>query len=66
MAVLSFPLSAQAYVGPGIGIGSIAAALALVLGVLLLMAGFLWYPLKRMMRGAKVPTADHPDPTKRG
>jgi hypothetical protein len=52
---------AHAYIGPGAGLGAIAVTLALLLGAVLLVVGFLWYPLKRMLRGrngaAKTPAA---------
>ncbi len=43
------PTSAFAYIGPGAGLGAIATFVAIVLGLLLLVVGFLWYPLKRML-----------------
>lgn len=43
------PMAAQAYVGPGAGLGAIAVTLAIVLGLILLIVGFLWYPLKRLL-----------------
>lgn len=42
--------SAFVYVGPGVGLGVIATIVAITLGLLLLAFGFLWYPLKRMLR----------------
>lgn len=39
-----------AYIGPGAGLGAILLAVALGLGVLLLLAGLVWYPLKRLFR----------------
>ena len=47
------PLAAQAYVGPGAGLGAIAVTVAVLLGLILLVVGFLWYPLKRMLRKGK-------------
>ncbi|MEM1236485.1 MAG: hypothetical protein AAGI10_05895 [Pseudomonadota bacterium] len=44
------PGQAAAYIGPGAGLGAIAVALALAAGVLLLIVGLVWYPLKRMMK----------------
>lgn len=44
------PTSAFAYIGPGVGLGAIATLVAIALGLLLLVVGFLWYPLKRMLR----------------
>lgn len=42
---------AAAYIGPGAGLGAIAVTVALILGVLLLIAGLVWFPLKRMFKG---------------
>lgn len=44
---------AQAYVGPGAGLGALAAVVAVVVGVLLLAVGFLWFPIKRMLKNKK-------------
>lgn len=44
------PTSAFAYIGPGVGLGAIATFIAIFLGLLLIIVGFLWYPLKRMLR----------------
>ena len=55
--LLAFTLSlgnpAHAYIGPGAGLGAIAVTIALVLGVLLLIVGLVWYPLKRLLKGKK-------------
>ena len=45
---------AHAYVGPGAGAGAILGAVAVVLGILLLIVGFLWFPIKRYLRNKKV------------
>jgi hypothetical protein len=42
--------SAYAYVGPGSGVTVIGAALALIGGVILAIVGFVWYPIKRLLR----------------
>jgi hypothetical protein len=47
---LAAPLPAFAYIGPGAGISAIGSALALVAAVLLAIVGFIWYPVKRMLR----------------
>ena len=41
---------AAAYVGPGAGVSVIGSALALVVGVVLALIGFVWYPIKRLVR----------------
>lgn len=40
-----------AYIGPGAGLGGLAIVIALSLGVLLLVIGLVWYPLKRVLKG---------------
>ena len=52
VAVLS-PTAALAYVGPGLGLGAILSFLALVGGVLLAILGFIWYPVKRLLRARR-------------
>lgn len=47
------PTSAFAYIGPGVGLGAIATFFAVALGLLLLLVGFLWYPLKRLLKKQK-------------
>lgn len=49
--VLGLPGHAFAYIGPGAGLGGLAVLVALSLGVLLLVIGLVWYPLKRVLRG---------------
>jgi hypothetical protein len=54
------PSVAHAYVGPGAGITAIGSLIALVGAVLLATVGFMWFPIKRMMRAraakARAPT----------
>ena len=45
--------TAHAYVGPGLGIGVIAAILGALLTVILAIAGVVWYPIKRMLKKKK-------------
>jgi hypothetical protein len=40
----------HAYVGPGVGLSAIGTVLAFIGAVVLLIAGFLWYPVKRLLR----------------
>jgi hypothetical protein len=49
------PLAAHAYVGPGAGLSAIGTLVALLGAVLLAIVGFLWYPLKRLLRGRNRP-----------
>lgn len=52
LAVL-LPSPALAYIGPGAGLGAIAVVVALVIGLLLLVVGLVWYPLKRMLKSKR-------------
>ncbi|MGB5632771.1 MAG: hypothetical protein WBM44_18495 [Waterburya sp.] len=44
---------ALAYVGPGTGIAALGALLAIIAGVIAAIFGFLWYPIKRLLRKRK-------------
>jgi len=44
------PSVAYAYIGPGAGITAIGSFIALIGAVVLAIIGFLWFPIKRMMR----------------
>lgn len=53
MLALTFsllPESAAAYVGPGAGLTAIGTVFALVAAVFLAIVGFVWYPVKRMLK----------------
>lgn len=47
------PTVAMAYIGPGAGLGAIGTLIALIGAVLLAIVGFVWYPIKRMIRRRK-------------
>lgn len=51
--VLVISQPAMAYVGPGAGLAAIGAFFALVAGILAAIFGFLWYPVKRLIRKRK-------------
>ena len=51
--LLSFPHNAEAYIGPGAGLGAIGTVVALVFALILLVVGFVWYPVKRLFRRRK-------------
>lgn len=48
--LLLVPGAAAAYVGPGAGLTAIGTVLALIGAVLLAIVGFVWYPVKRLLR----------------
>ena len=49
---------AHAYIGPGAGLSAIGTALALLAACFLAVVGFVWYPIKRFMHGAKARAND--------
>lgn len=46
--VVSTPV--HAYIGPGAGLGAIGTLIAFVGAVLFALVGFVWYPVKRLLR----------------
>jgi hypothetical protein len=63
VSLLSLAATAEAYVGPGMGLGVIGALLGFVAALFLAVVGLVWYPLKRMIRprrgGAVAAAAGH-------
>lgn len=56
--LLAIAASAEAYVGPGMGLGVIGAIFGLLMAVVLALAGMVWYPVKRLIharRGSPAP-----------
>ncbi len=50
LLILLVARPAQAYIGPGLGLGTIGAFFGAVLAGVLAFLGFLWYPFKRLLR----------------
>ncbi len=48
LVVMLYSTNAQAYVGPGLGVGVIGAIVGVVGAILMAIIGVFWYPLKRM------------------
>ncbi len=53
IALLISPTLAFAYVGPGLGMGAFASAFSLLGAVFLGVLGFVWYPVKRVVRALR-------------
>jgi hypothetical protein len=47
------PSPAAAYIGPGVGTSAIGTFLAIVAGLFIAILGFLWYPIKRILKKCK-------------
>jgi len=55
LAGIMLPQAALAYVGPGAGLSAIGTLIALVGAGFLLIVGFIWYPVKRLLKKSKTP-----------
>lgn len=51
--LLAYPPFALAYIGPGLGSGAVVAVLGTLAGLLMLVVGVVWYPIKRLIRRIK-------------
>jgi len=51
--LLAYPPLALAYIGPGLGSGAVVAVLGTLAGLLMLLIGVIWYPIKRLIRRIK-------------
>ena len=60
LATLFLATNAYAYIGPGAGLSAIGSALALLGAIFLMLVGFVWYPVKRLMRRRKAKGATQP------
>jgi len=50
LVIIFLPLPALAYVGPGLGLGMIGAALGFLFSVVLVLFGIIWFPVKRIIK----------------
>ena len=52
--LFSLPKIIFGYIGPGTGLTAIGTLVACVVGIIVTVIGFLWYPIKRILgRGAQ-------------
>ena len=49
LAATIIPEPAHAYIGPGAGLSVIGTLVAVIGAFLLLIVGFVWYPVKRLL-----------------
>jgi hypothetical protein len=57
----TIPAIAQAYSGPGVGLGAIGVVLGILGSVFLMTVSLVWYPVKRLIRGLR----QRPAPSRR-
>lgn len=48
-----FPGSAFAYIGPGAGLSVLGVIFSLIAAFFLAIVGFVWYPVRRLLRGGR-------------
>ena len=48
--VILVPSTAEAYIGPGMGAGTIGVMLGILASIFLGLIAIVWYPLKRLFR----------------
>jgi hypothetical protein len=54
LALALLPVTpAHAYIGPGVGAGTIAIVLGILSAIFFAFFGIIWYPVKRLMKGRK-------------
>lgn len=51
--ILTFEASAQAYIGPGLGGGTLTVVLGFLASIFLALFAVIWYPVKRLVRKMK-------------
>jgi len=58
LSFVFIPATAFAYVGPGTSLSAIGSLLALIFALVVAILGFLWFPIKRMLRKKDVYTTE--------
>lgn len=53
LSAIFYSSTALAYIGPGLGSGAVAAVLGILVGLVMLVVGVVWYPLKHLIRKFK-------------
>ena len=51
--LLFITTSSNAYLGPGIGGGALAATLGIVISIFAVLFGLIWFPVKRLIKKRK-------------
>lgn len=61
VTTLAAPSAAMAYVGPGAGLSIVGTVLAFVAAIVAGILGFLWFPIRRLIRKRKEAAAKAAD-----
>jgi hypothetical protein len=61
LGLLVSATAAQAYIGPGVGAGALAAVVGVLGSIFLALFAVIYYPIKRMLKKRKAATPDTSD-----
>ena len=53
LILILIPNYALAYIGPGLGLGLVAAIVGLIFSILLFFIAIIWFPLKKILKKNK-------------
>lgn len=53
VVLMLLAVNAQAYIGPGAGLGVLGAIFGTIMAVVLAVLGVVWYPIKRLLNRRK-------------
>lgn len=53
LSLLLMTMPAHAYIGPGVGAGTIGVVIGILVSIFLAFVAILWYPIKRLFKGRK-------------
>ena len=53
LIVILLPTISMAYVGPGAGLSAFGSLFALLAAIIIAVFGFVWFPIKRILRRMK-------------
>ncbi len=56
---IMLPTYANAYIGPGVGLGAIVSIIAVILAIIFLLIALVWFPIKRYLRKKTLKKADN-------
>lgn len=62
LALATLTLEAQAYIGPGLGAGTIGVILGLLVSILVAIFAIFWYPVKRLLKKRRKKTGENTTP----
>ena len=50
LILFNYSSYANAYIGPGIGLGALISVVGVILAIIFLLIALIWFPLKRYLR----------------